>query len=81
LYAELHPLVDDMDESIIRLANTLAHSNPEAMAELKKIFWKGTENWDHLLKERAMISGRLVLSTFTKNAIQNLRQAKLHQSS
>jgi methylglutaconyl-CoA hydratase len=79
LYAELHPLVDEMDESILRLANSLAHMNPQAMAELKKIFWKGTENWDHLLKERAMISGRLVLSTFTKNAIQNLRPAKTTQ--
>ena len=59
-----------MDESIDRLANSLAHMNPTAMAEMKKTFWSGTENWDTLLKERAAISGRLILSDFTKNAIE-----------
>jgi methylglutaconyl-CoA hydratase len=73
LFAEMHETVEGMDESIGRLANTLAHSNPEAMAELKKIFWKGTEHWDELLKERAAISGRLVLSDFTRNAIAKFK--------
>ena len=50
-----------------------AHSIPEAMAEMKKIFWKGTEHWDKLLIERAAISGRLVLSEFTKNAIEKFK--------
>lgn len=70
LFAELHENIENMDESISRLANTLAHSSPEAMAEMKKIFWKGTENWDELLNQRAEISGRLVLSEFTKKAIE-----------
>jgi methylglutaconyl-CoA hydratase len=52
----------------------LAHSSPEAMAELKKIFWKGTEEWDKLLVERAAISGRLVLSDFTRNAINKFKK-------
>lgn len=70
LYAEMHPSATDMDESIARLSNTLAHSSVEAMTELKKILWKGTENWDQLLGDRAAISGRLAMSSFTKNAIQ-----------
>jgi methylglutaconyl-CoA hydratase len=69
LFAEVHNSTENMDESVYRLSNTLAHSNPVAMAEMKKIFWKGTEHWDELLKERAAISGRLVLSDHTKNAI------------
>ncbi len=69
LFAEVHENIDNMDESVKKLANTLAHSNPEAMAELKKVFWKGTENWDTLLHERALISGKLILSQFSKNAI------------
>ncbi len=73
LFAELHPTVEDMDESIKRLANTLMQSSPEAIAEMKKIFWKGTENWDTLLMERAAISGRLVLSDFTKKAIEKFK--------
>jgi methylglutaconyl-CoA hydratase len=74
LFAEVHPTIENMDESVYRLANTLAHSSPEAMSELKKIFWKGTDHWDELLKERATISGRLVLSNFTRNAITSFKQ-------
>ncbi|HVK98033.1 MAG TPA: enoyl-CoA hydratase/isomerase family protein, partial [Flavisolibacter sp.] len=73
LYAELHPTLESMEESIRRLANQLSHSNPEAMAELKKSFWSGTENWGDLLTSRAEISGRLVLSSFTKQAIAKFK--------
>jgi methylglutaconyl-CoA hydratase len=73
LYAELHPTVESMDESLGRIVNQLSHSNPEAMAEIKKIFWEGTENWDELLAQRAETSGRLVLSSFTKEAIQKFK--------
>jgi methylglutaconyl-CoA hydratase len=73
LFAELHDSIENMDEAIDKLANTLAHSNPAAMAEMKKIFWKGTEHWDDLLKERATISGKLVLSDFTRHAINKFK--------
>jgi len=76
LYAELYESVDAMDESISRLSETLAHSNPVAMKEMKKIFWKGTEHWDELLLERAAISGRLVLSEFTKAAIHKFKSSR-----
>lgn len=73
LFAEVHPTVESMDESIAKLSNTLSHSSPEAMLEMKKVFWKGTDHWDELLIERAKISGRLVLSEFTKNAIAKFK--------
>ena len=73
LFAELHPNVESMDESIERLAATLAASSPEAMNEMKKAFWKGTENWDTLLTERAAISGRLILSEFSRSAIDRFK--------
>ena len=76
LFAEVHSSVENMDESVYRLANTLAHSNPTAMEEMKKIFWKGTEHWDELLKERAAISGKLVLSDYSKNAIAKFKTKK-----
>src|SRR5678809_690268 len=62
LYSELHSSIESMDESITRLSHQLSHSSTEAMAEMKKIFWQGTDNWDQLLTERAEISGKLVLS-------------------
>ena len=74
LYAELHSTIEDMDESVNRLADVLMHSSPEAMASLKKIFWNGTEHWDKLLPERAAISGKLVLSEFTKHAINKFKK-------
>lgn len=74
LYAELHPDTTGMDEYVNRLAETLMHSSPEAMAELKKVLWHGTEHWDTLLPERAAISGRLVLSSFTKEFIENFKK-------
>ncbi len=73
LFAEVHESIENVDEAVYNLANTLAHSNPLAMAEMKKIFWKGTEHWDVLLKERAAISGRLVLGEFTRNAINKFK--------
>jgi methylglutaconyl-CoA hydratase len=80
LFAEVHQSVHDLDESVYRLANSLAHSNPEAMSEMKKLFWHGTENWDTLLKERAAISGRLILSDFTKNAIETFKNKRKGKS-
>ena len=76
LYAEIFERVEAMDASIHALAGRLAASNPEAMAELKKIFWQSTEHWDQLLKDRAAISGRLVLSEFTRKAIESFKSAR-----
>ncbi len=69
LYAELHDTTEALDTAVQKLASRLAKSSPEAQLELKKIFWQGTEGWDTLLTERAGISGKLVLSDFTRNAI------------
>lgn len=74
LYAELYSDTAGMDEAIRRISDTLLHSSPEAMAELKKVFWQGTDHWDKLLMERAAISGRLVLSDFTKEAIEKFKK-------
>ncbi len=74
LFAELHPTVEGMDESIQRLANTLSHSSAAAMKELKAVLWKGTEHWDTLLFERAAISGSLILSDAATTAIQQIRK-------
>ena len=73
LFAEVHETAEGMDESVNNLAETLAHSNPKAMEEMKKMFWTGTEHWDKLLKDRAEISGKLILSDFSKNAINKFK--------
>ena len=55
------------------LARTLAASNPDAMAQMKRVFWAGTEGWDAMLAERAQMSGTLARSAFTREAIARFK--------
>jgi methylglutaconyl-CoA hydratase len=74
LFTDVFDSYGDLDEAILASAKKLASYNPEALAEMKKVFWKGTENWDDLLYERAAISGKLVLSDFTKEALGQFKK-------
>ena len=69
LYNHTFETVEEMDEAIEKLVAKLQKSHPDAMESLKKVFWRGPDDWDQLLIERAELSGRMVLSDFTKNAI------------
>lgn len=73
MYAEIFPTTEALDARIAAHTAELAAYSPEAMAELKRVMWRGTEDWDTLLMERAAISGRLVLSDFTRNAIAKFK--------
>jgi methylglutaconyl-CoA hydratase len=73
LYTNIYDTVEELDMAIHLLSTTLSKSNPEAMQQIKKAFWVGTEHWETLLIERAKISGSLVLSDFTKNAIAKFK--------
>ena len=73
LYAEVFETATEMDKNIKALSTKLANSNPDAMMMLKKVMWQGTENWDSLLIDRAGMSGTLVLSEFTINAINQFK--------
>lgn len=69
LYAEVYDTLEELDAAVLVLARKLAASNPEALSLLKKIFWEGTDHWAELLFERAGMSGKLVLSDFTRQAL------------
>lgn len=69
LYTEVFEDTKQMDAHLTELAQKLATSSPDAMRELKRVSWEGTEHWDELLNTRAAISGELVLSDFTRKAI------------
>jgi methylglutaconyl-CoA hydratase len=73
LYAEVYPTIEGVDEAIFRLGHQLSHYSAGAMKQLKSVFWKGTEHWDELLCERAEISGRLVTSDETREAIAKFK--------
>lgn len=74
LFAKVFSSSEEMLVAAQSLANELASYNPDALAEMKKIFWEGTENWNDLLKQRAQISGDLVLSDFTKDALTKFKK-------
>ncbi|QQU03241.1 enoyl-CoA hydratase/isomerase family protein [Myroides odoratus] len=69
LYDEVYETTERLDLELNTFAQRVSTYNPEALTEMKQIFWEGTSNWDELLTERAEISGRLVLSDFTINAL------------
>ena len=71
LYAQVFETIKELDFEVNLLASKLASYNPEALASMKKILWENTQHWDELLTQRAAITGELVLSEFTKNALAN----------
>lgn len=74
LYSQICDSHAKLDKACANLAHDLAHSSPLAMRQLKKMFWKGTENWDELMEKRAETSGELVLSDFTHNFIKEFKR-------
>jgi methylglutaconyl-CoA hydratase len=74
LYSRVFDSTNALDSALEIFARKLARSNPEALAKLKSVFWQGTEHWERLLEERAEMSGKLVLSEFTRNAIESFEK-------
>ncbi|MEM6698173.1 MAG: enoyl-CoA hydratase/isomerase family protein [Bacteroidota bacterium] len=69
LYAEVFESAEELEVGVMKLADYLLSTNPEAQSMLKGIFWESCANWDELLEQRAAMSGKLVLSEFTKKAL------------
>ncbi len=77
LYAELHPTLESMEESIARLTASLSHTSYEAMAEMKRVFWHDTDHWDTLLQERAHACGKLVVSSHAKDYFRKFKEKRI----
>ncbi|SHH02405.1 methylglutaconyl-CoA hydratase [Winogradskyella wandonensis] len=73
LFTHVFESTEALDEAVKKTAEHLCTYNTEAMLEMKKVFWKGTDDWDELLAERAATSGRLVLSDFTKEKLKEFK--------
>jgi methylglutaconyl-CoA hydratase len=74
LYSEVYDSVEELDKAAEQLTEELSKYNPEALVEMKRILWKNTKNWEILLEERAEISGKLVLSDFTKESLLKFKK-------
>lgn len=75
LYSKLFSSISEMDTALNVFVQQMATYNPEALFEMKKVLWEGTSDWSELLYERAAISGKLVLSDFTKNALNQFKKS------
>nr|WP_321229876.1 enoyl-CoA hydratase/isomerase family protein [uncultured Psychroserpens sp.] len=73
LFTQVYESTEELDEAVKTTAEHLCTYNTEAMLEMKKVFWTGTEHWDALLAERAATSGKLVLSDFTKEKLKGFK--------
>ncbi len=73
LYTKVFDSAEDLDKAVLEFTENLKTYNPKAMTEMKTMFWRGTEDWDQLLAQRAKISGRLVLSEFTKEKLKEYK--------
>ena len=73
LYTHVFDSLEALDDAVNTFAEGLCAYNPKAMSEMKTMFWRGTEDWDQLLAQRAKISGRLVLSEFTKEKLKEYK--------
>lgn len=76
LFAEVFETVAEMDDAIASAATKIARWNPDALLALRKTLWRGTDDWDALLTERAAISGELVLSAAAQAAIAAVKKPK-----
>ncbi len=73
LYTKIFDSVEELDIAVVEFTENLKSYNPKAMTEMKAMFWRGTEDWDQLLAQRAKTSGRLVLSQFTKDKLKEYK--------
>ncbi len=76
LFTEVYYNLNELEAAVNLLAAKLAKNNPEALSNLKNIFWEGTDHWEKLLENRAEISGKLVLSEHTANFINSFQNKK-----
>jgi methylglutaconyl-CoA hydratase len=74
LYSRLYDDVHAMDAALAKLMDFLASANPEAIRQMKKVFWADTEHWPELLEHRAAISGALALGAHTRAAIEKFER-------
>ncbi|MEP6261202.1 MAG: enoyl-CoA hydratase/isomerase family protein [Gillisia sp.] len=74
LYARVFETVKDLDKEVHFFAEKLASYNPDALLEMKKILWENTSHWKNLLPERAAISGELILSDYSRNALEKFKK-------
>lgn len=74
LYARVLENAGELDAALDKLIAFLAQANPEAIRQMKQVFWADTDDWPAILDRRAAISGALALSVHTRAAIEKFER-------
>ena len=74
LFSKVYDTSKEMDKELEYFTSQLGRYNSEALRELKKVLWQGTDNWNQLLRDRAIITGKLALSPHTKKALEAFKK-------
>ena len=74
LFSKVFDSMKALDKDLEFFTVKLSSYNHEALEEWKKVLWKDTSHWDTLLTDRAAITGKLVLSEFTRNALSKFKK-------
>ena len=74
LYVRVFETIAELDKEVQLFAEKLGSYYPNAIQQMKKVNWQNTSHWQEMLLERAVISGELVLSEFTKTALNKLKK-------
>jgi methylglutaconyl-CoA hydratase len=74
LFSRVFDSMKELDKDLEFFVEKLSSYNPEAIEEWKKVLWKDTSHWNTLLVDRAAITGKLVLSEFTRNALSKFKK-------
>ena len=69
LYTRVMDTEAALDSVLPAFAHRLVGMNPDALTQIKRVLWEGTNHWETLLFERAAISGKLAMSEFTARAV------------
>ncbi|XCI75522.1 MAG: enoyl-CoA hydratase/isomerase family protein [Flavobacteriales bacterium] len=69
LVAEVVTGRSELENQIQNFARRVSTYSPEAVREIKKVFWEDTGHWVELLRKRGAISARLALTSYAKTAL------------
>lgn len=76
LYHELFSDPGELQTEVQAFCLRLCTYSPSALAAIKKMLWKDTEDWDTLLMQRAEISGDLVLQPQARVVLQAFKNKR-----
>ena len=72
-YNKVFKTKEELKAATQEFSEQLSKYSPEAMQNLKSIFWENAANWDEIMPQRAAMSGKLVLSEFTKETLNKFK--------